>query len=94
MCTLLTRPAVQKCVWKALNDEYEPESPVDDDTSLREQSGLGVDDEEIRTNMYDVVNDAVKAAGCRLTAFGPHDLVGCTNVGDIVSGVFNDILSH
>jgi hypothetical protein len=94
MCTLLTRKAVQKCLWKALNDEYEPESPVDDETSLREQSGLGADDEEIGANMYDVVNDAVKAEGCRLTAFGPHDLVGCTTVGDIVTGVLKDIMSH
>ncbi|MEY2580082.1 MAG: hypothetical protein QOI49_2906 [Verrucomicrobiota bacterium] len=44
--------------------------------------------------MYDVVNDAVKAEGCRLTAFGPHDLVGCTTVGDIVTGVLKDIMSH
>jgi hypothetical protein len=92
MCNLLTRPAVQKCIWKALKDEYK--TSVDDGTSLREQSGLGADDEEIRTNMYDVVNNAVEAEGCRLTAFGAHDLVGCTTVGDIVTGVLNDILSH
>jgi hypothetical protein len=91
-CTLLTKKAVQKCIWKALKDEYKLE--VDDDTSLRDRSALALDDEEIRTNTYEVIRDAVIAKGCALTTFGPDELVGCTTVGDIVTAVTDDILSN
>jgi hypothetical protein len=91
-CTLLTQKAVQKCTWKALKDEYKLD--VTNDTSLRDRSGLALDDEEIRTNTYEVVRDAVIAKGCALTAFGPDQMVDCATVGDIVKAVTDDILSN
>lgn len=92
MCTLLDRDAVQDCIWAALNEEYE--TKVSDNTSLRNRTGLALDDEEIRRNTYDVIRKAVKDKGCKLTAFAPKDLLACKTVGDIVDAVTEDILSN
>jgi hypothetical protein len=92
MCTLFNRDAVQDCIWDALNEEYE--TKVDDSTSLRSRTGLGLDDEEIRANTYDVIRKAVRVKGCKLTAFAPKNLLGCKIVGDIVDAVTDDILSN
>jgi hypothetical protein len=93
MCTLFNRPAVQKCIWAALNEEYN--ANVKDDTSLRNRTkGLGLDDTEIRNNTYDVITKAVKDKGCRLTKLTPAGLARCKSVGDVVDAVTDDILSN
>ena len=91
-CTLLTKNAVEKCIWAALNDEYS--ANVDNDTSLRARSGLALDDTEIQDNTYDVIEKAVVAKRCKLTDFGVSQLLACETVGDIVTKVLADILGH
>jgi hypothetical protein len=91
-CTLLTPSAVRECIWQAINAEYKTQ--VNDATSLGDPSGLGLDETEIRDNLYEVIKNAVEAKGCQLTQFAPDDLLGCKTVGDIVKRVGKDLLSN
>jgi hypothetical protein len=91
-CRLLSTELVRQCIHNALNRKFSTQ--VDDDTTLKDQNGLGLDEPEIKNDLLHVIERAVEQEGCMLTNLTGGDLFDCDTVGEIVDKVAADILSN
>jgi len=89
VCTLTTRSKAHACVNAALSSKFG--QTVDDNTELKTQNGLGLDDEELENDVLHVIERAVERQGCALRNLVGSDISSCDTAGDIGDKVFDDL---
>src|SRR5437016_866431 len=75
VCTLTTRSKAHACVNAALSSKFH--QSVDDNTELKTQNGLGLDDEELENDVLHVIEPGRVSSRLLVNAANANVLIEC-----------------